>query len=103
MFEGFHVWTFLLGLPLGLLITAIILFFNWKRGKKERRFDERYAQMHQYARSLSWGVTTVTILLMWMIVIIVEGPGLAFFIITGVWVIHMTSYIIGAAIASKRY
>ncbi|MFJ7935490.1 hypothetical protein [Sporosarcina sp. NPDC096371] len=102
MYEGFDIWTFLVGLPLGLLIASIILFMNWKKGKKERRFDERYTTVHQHARSISWGVTTAAILIAWTIVIIVEGPGLAFFILTGLWVTHMVSYGIGAVFANSK-
>ena len=102
MYEGFSIWTFLAGLPLGLLIASIILFISWKKGKKRRLFDERYRRIHQHARSISWGVTTAVILIAWTIVIIVEGPGLAFFVLTGIWVAHMSSYAIGAAIASRK-
>ena len=102
MYEGFSIWLFLAGLPLGLLITSIILFISWRKGKKRRLFDERYTTIHQHARSISWGVTTAAILIAWTVVIIVEGPGLAFFIMTGIWVAHMSSYVIGAAIASSK-
>src|SRR4051794_30717634 len=101
MYEGFSIWTFLPGLPLGLLIASIVLFISWKKGKKERLFDERYTTIQQHARSISWGVTTAAILIAWTIVIIVEGPGLAFFIMSGIWVTHMLSYAIGTAIASS--
>lgn len=101
MYEEFNIWGFL-GLPLGLAITAVILFFSWKKGMKERRFDERYTRIHQHARSISWGATTVAILVGWMIIIIVEGPQLAFFILTGIWIVHGLSYIIGTVVASKK-
>ncbi|CAM3178664.1 hypothetical protein FITA111629_08155 [Filibacter tadaridae] len=102
MYEGFDIWTFLVGLPLALVIISIVMVVNWKKGKKERWFDERYKRIHQHARSISWGVTTAAILISWIIVIIIEGPHLAFFIITGIWVAHMVSYAIGAAIASSK-
>ncbi len=102
MYEGFDIWIFLAGLPLGLAITAIVLFISWRKGKKARRFDERYTTIHQQARSISWSVTTAAILIAWAIVIIVEGPHLAFFILSGIWGIHMLSYAIGAAIASSK-
>ena len=102
MYEGFHMGEFLAGLPLGFTVAAVILFFSWRKGKKERRFDERHTVIHQFARSFSWRVTTIAILGGWMIVIIVEGPSLAFFILMGIWVVHMASYAIGTAVASKR-
>lgn len=101
MYEGFNILGFL-GLPLGIIIAAVALFFSWRKGKKERRFDERYTRIHQHAKSISWGVTTVAILVVWMIVIIVEGPGLSFFLMSGIWVVHMFSYAIGTAVASTK-
>ncbi len=102
MYEGFDIWIFLAGLPLGLAIASLVLFISWKKGKKERRFDERYTRIHQHARSISWGVTTAALLIAWTIVILMEGPRLAFFILSGIWVVHMLSYAIGAAIASSK-
>lgn len=102
MYEGFDIGAFLMGLPFGIAIGGVILFFSWRKGKKERRFDERYTIIRQSARSFSWIVTTFAILIGWAVVIILEGPSPAFFILMGIWVVHMLSYIIGAAIASKR-
>ena len=102
MYEGFDLFTFFLGLPLGLVIVAIALYLSYRKGRKERRFDERYTIIHQYARSFSWIVTTITILIVWAVIIIVEGPGLSFFLMTGIWVAHMLSYVIGGAIASTK-
>ncbi|WP_318616717.1 hypothetical protein [Sporosarcina sp. YIM B06819] len=102
MYEGFDIWAFLLGFPLSLGIVLIILLVNSRIGKKNRLFDERYRKIHQQARSISWGVTTVAIYIAWMIVMIVEGPRLAFFILAGIWVTHMLSYLIGAVIANSK-
>ena len=102
MYEGFDIWTFLMGLPLGLTIASVLIFISWRKGKKERLFDERYTRIHQHARSISWVITTFTILIVWGIVIIVEGPGLTFFLISGMWAVHMVSYAVGGAIASKK-
>lgn len=102
MYEGFDIWVFLAGLPLGLIIVSIVMFIFFKRGKRDRIFDERYKRIHQHARSISWVVTTAAILIAWMIVILIEGPSLAFFILTGIWVTHMMSYLIGALIANKN-
>ncbi|WP_153731893.1 hypothetical protein [Sporosarcina obsidiansis] len=103
MYEGFTIWSFLLGMPLGLAIAGIIWYINWKVGKKQRRFDERYKNIHRQARSYSWVATTIAILIGWMAVMLMEGPGIAFFIFTAIWVIHMTSYIVGATIANNQH
>lgn len=101
MYENFDLVSFLLGLPLAILILAIVFLIMRSIGKKRRWFDERYNKIHEKARSLSWTVTTITILVVWMIIIVMEGPGLAFFLMTAIWVIHMLSYGIGSFIASK--
>ena len=102
MYEGFDWLSFFVGLPLGLVIFGIVYFFAWRKGKKERIFDERYKRVHRHGRSISWMVTSITILIGWTIIMIVEGPRLAFFILTGIWVAHMMSYLIGAAIANGQ-
>ena len=101
MYEKFDLFTFLIGLPLAIVIMLIVLLINRKIGKKKRWFDERYTRIHEKARSISWVTTTVTLLIVWMIIIVMEGPGLSFFLMTGIWVIHMISYIVGAAVASR--
>ena len=103
MYEGFDFWIFLLGLPLGLAISGLVYFFVHRKAKKERVYDERYTALHRHARSISWMVMTVAILVAWTIVIIVEGPKLAFFIMSALWVIHMLSWAVGSAIASKHH
>lgn len=103
MYEGFDFWTFMAGLPLGLAIWGVVYYFVRKKGKKERLFDERYKNIHRQARASSWMVMTGAILIAWIIVMVVEGAKLAFFIMTALWVIHMMSWAIGAAIASKEH
>ena len=82
---------------------GIVYFFVSKKGKKERIFDERYTNLHRHARAISWMVMTVAILIAWIIVMIVEGLKLAFFILSALWAIHMLSWAIGAAIANKHH
>lgn len=101
MYENFDLLSFLLGLPLAILIMAIVFLARRSVGKKRRWFDERYMKIHEKARSLSWTVTTITILIVWLIIIFMEGPGLAFFLMTAIWVIHMLSYGIGSLIANR--
>jgi len=101
MFEDFDLVSFLFGLPLAVVITVIVFLIMRSIGKQRRWFDERYVRIHEKARSLSWTVTTITILIVWMIIIFMEGPGLAFFLMTAIWVIHMLSYAIGSFIANR--
>ncbi|MFJ5772065.1 hypothetical protein [Psychrobacillus sp. NPDC093180] len=101
MYEGFDLFSFLIGLPLAIVIIAIVFLIMRRIGKQKRWFDERYVRIHEKARSLSWTVTTITILIVWLIIIFMEGPGLAFFLMTAIWVIHMLSYAIGSLIANR--
>lgn len=102
MREDFDLLAFMLGLPTGLAVTLIIGYFIWRKGKKTRRYDERYKSIQDQAKSLSWAVTQLAIVIAWAIVIIVEGPGLAFFLFTAVYVIAMVSYGVAAAAAEKK-
>lgn len=101
--EDFNWLAGLSGLVTGVLVASIVMYINYRIGKKQRRFDERYEQIHNKARSISWGVTVIAIIIGWGAVIVVEGASFAFFIITGIYVIGMISYIIGAAYASTKF
>lgn len=101
MYNNFDLLSFLLGLPLAIVIIAVVFLIMRRIGKQKRWFDERYVRIHEKARSLSWIVTTITILFVWMIITFMEGPGLAFFLMTAIWVIHMLSYGIGSFIANR--
>ncbi|MET3576571.1 hypothetical protein ACFFIY_00450 [Bhargavaea ullalensis] len=102
MYEGFEMSSFLAGLPLGIVITLIVFYFSWRKGKKERRFDERYKKIHESARSFSWAVTTFVLLIAWALVLFMEPPGTAFFVLMAVYMLHMISYGVGAGIAARR-
>lgn len=102
MYENFDWLAFLLGLPLALLIVAIVLPLQRRALKKQRVLDERYVTIHTQGRSFAWVVTAVAIALAWLVVLLIEPIGTAFFVLTFLWVVHFTSWLIGAAIASKR-
>ena len=69
---------FLTGLPLGIATTLLLFFIMWRIGKKRHWFDERFKMVHERALSISWRATTVGILVVWTIIILIEGPGLTF-------------------------
>lgn len=103
VYEGFDVSAFLLGLPLGMLVTGIVGYFVIRKGKKERRYDERYTKIHNGARSIGWFVSFFFIIGSWAFVIMYEKPSLAFFVLTAVYIVHVTAYGIGAAILNKKH
>lgn len=102
MYEGFDLGAFLMGLPFGITISLVVLLFVWRKGKKERRFDERYENVQKHAKSIGWGATTIALLIGWAIIILTEGASPAFFILMGIWVVHMLSYIVARAIVDAK-
>jgi len=102
MREDFDLLAFMLGLPTGIGIALTVWYFIWRKGKKERRYDERYKRIQEQAKSLSWSLTVLAIVIAWAIVIIFEGPGLAFFLFTALYVIAIVSYGVTSAIAEKK-
>ena len=102
MDKELNLVAFFSGLPLGIIFTLLILLILWRYGKKRRWFDERSKRVHEHAMSISWIATTGGILLIWSIIILYEGPGLAFWLMTALWVIHIGSFGIGTAFANRK-
>lgn len=90
------------GFLLGFITLLIVFYFYKKNGKKKRLFDERYHQVQRKARSTAWIISTYSIVVAWMVAIIVEGPGLSFFLITFIYVAHMMAYLIGGIRAEQK-
>lgn len=103
MFENVDNLAALSGFFFGFLTVTIALYFNHKIGKKKRRFDERYHQMHTRARSIAWSISTFCIVGAWMASIFVEGAGFSFFILTFVYVAHMIAYLISSIVVEKKF
>lgn len=93
---------FFTGLPLAVGIGLIVLLIVWRVGKRRGWFDERHKRANERAMSISWIATTAGILIIWMIITFIEGPGLAFWLITSLWAIHMVSLGVGSMIANKK-
>lgn len=93
------VWGFISG----ILTVGLVYYINYRIGKKKRRFDERYHQLHTKARSLAWGVSTICIVCAWLATLLVEGPGFSFFIVTFVYVAHMLAYLISSIVVEKKF
>ena len=102
MREDFDLLAFMLGLPTGMVPVLIVGYFVWKKGKKNRRYDERYKRVHERAMSLAWSVTMWVIVISLAIIYIFDGVGLALFLFSVVYVIGMVSYGVTAAIMEKK-
>lgn len=102
MYEGFNWLTFIIGLPLGLLIVFVALFIQKRILQKKRAYDERYTTIQVYARSTGWQVTTGAIIIAWIYILLTEPIGSAFFVITFLWIAHQMGYLIGAIRANAK-
>ncbi|MFD1019462.1 DUF2178 domain-containing protein [Thalassobacillus hwangdonensis] len=91
------------GLGIACVVLLITYFINRKVGKKNRRFDERYYQITRHAKSIGWDVTLVVLLIAWGLVIIVDGIGFSFFLLTGIYVIHCLSLLFSGIYATKKH
>ncbi|MGN7387558.1 DUF3796 domain-containing protein [Sporosarcina sp. SAFN-015] len=90
------------GFITGAGIVLLIAFLYFKKGKKERRFDERYQEVHGKARTLSWSITLIALMLMWVGALIFEGPKLAYLLLSSAYGVMLISYCIGVLIMNKR-
>lgn len=79
----------------GLYVFLLGLFYFQRRlGKKKYLFDERYRQETNQAKARAWDVSLVIMLLAWPVVIIFDGIGFSFFLLTGIFVLHNTSLMV---------
>ncbi|MFC4411551.1 DUF3796 domain-containing protein [Chungangia koreensis] len=101
--EDFNWLAGLSGLVTGVLVASLVMYINYRIGKKQRRYDERYEQIHNWGKAIAWSVTVLALVIGWGVIIVVEGASLAFFILSGIYVISMVAYAIGAAYASTKY
>ncbi|GEN82758.1 hypothetical protein SLU01_10700 [Sporosarcina luteola] len=92
----------LAGFITGAGVVLLIAFLYFKKGKKERRFDERYQEVHEKARTVSWSITLITLMLMWVGALIFEGPKLAYLLLSSAYGVMLISYGVGAMIYNKR-
>ncbi|MBB4826542.1 apolipoprotein N-acyltransferase [Sporosarcina luteola] len=83
------------------IVLLIALFYFWK-GRKERRFDERYETVHAKARTISWGITVIVLALMWLGALIYEGASLAFILLAAAYGIMLLSYGIAVFVLNKK-
>ncbi|WOV86575.1 DUF3796 domain-containing protein [Sporosarcina oncorhynchi] len=86
----------LAGFIVGAGVTLLIAFLYFKKGEKERRFDERYEQVNAKAIKLSWVTTLIVLLIMWLGVLIYEGAKIAFLLSVSAYGVLLISY--GAAL-----
>ncbi|WP_153731892.1 DUF3796 domain-containing protein [Sporosarcina obsidiansis] len=90
------------GFFVGFGTVLVIALYLRRKGKKERRFDERYEKIHAKARTISWGITVIVLALMWLGALLYEGTELAFVLLATVYAIMLLSYGIASLVLEKR-
>lgn len=86
----------------GFGLMLLLAIYKWRKGKKERRFDERYETIHGKARTFSWSITVVLIFMVFLGAVIYEGFKLAAILLAIVYVFILLTYWGAVAFFSKR-
>ncbi|MFC7685687.1 hypothetical protein [Ureibacillus sp. GCM10028918] len=88
---------------IGLAVVVVSAFYLPRRMmKKKKQYDERLVINDHLARSYSWMGSLGIIFIVWFLSLVVFHSLIAFWLITVIYVGHMLSYAIGAAIANGR-
>jgi len=92
----------LAGFITGAGVVLFIAFLYFRKGRKERRFDERYQEIHTKARTISWTVTLVLLAVLGLGSLVFEGSKLAFLLLSSTYGVMLISYGISVLILNKR-
>lgn len=92
----------LAGFITGAGVVLFIAFLYFRKGRKERRFDERYVEIHTKARTISWAVTLALLAFLGLGSLVFEGPKLAFLLLSSTYGVMLISYGISVLILNKR-
>lgn len=98
-----HLPDFLKGFGVGFIVMIIIQIVYWRRGKKLRRFDERYEKIQLESRSISWGFTLIALIVAIMLLAIIDGWSNGFIALISVYAITIISYFIATIVKKRRY
>lgn len=86
----------------GFGLVTLLAIYLWRKGKKERRFDERYETIRGKARTFSWGITIIVIFMMFLGAIIYEGFKLAALLLGILYAVILLTYWLSAFVLNKR-
>lgn len=86
----------------GAGLVLLVFYIYYRIGKKKRRFDERYQQIHMLARTYSWSITLLVLTGAWLVLLIVEGPGLAYYVALSAYTVMLLSYLLSAFVLNRR-
>lgn len=85
----------------GAGVVLLLLFLYIRKGKKEKRFDERYEEVHSKARTISWSITLILLTLMWVAAIVLDLGTLPFIFGISAYSVLLLSYIVSAIWLNK--
>ncbi len=95
-----------LGGLIGLLAGLVLGLAGWGFGKymqrKNRGLDERTAAITDRAKAFAWNLLVPSILVCWVVVILFDGIGLAFFVMTALFAVSQIAYVAGAVYQNGR-
>ncbi|MFD1206746.1 MULTISPECIES: hypothetical protein [Sporosarcina] len=85
----------------GAGVVLLLLFLYIRKGKKEKRFDERYEEVHSKARTISWSITLIVLMLLWVAAIVFDLGTLPFIFAISAYSVLLLSYIVSAIWLNK--
>ncbi|MCY7858511.1 DUF2178 domain-containing protein [Bacillus sonorensis] len=90
------------GIGIGVAGMIIAYFINKRINQKMRLFNERHQKIRYQAKTLSWNITMVGILIAWVLAILYKGISFSFFLITGLYILHCVSMLISTVYFAGR-
>lgn len=103
MRADFHPMPFIIGIIVGITITAILLWLNYKKATREKRYDERYNNLQYQSRAVAWSVSALTLVIAFGVLYIMQGFSLATIIVLLVYIIHLLTQFFMYLYMKKRY
>ncbi|VDG98819.1 Uncharacterised protein [Lysinibacillus sphaericus] len=90
------------GFVVGFGVVSIVVLIFWRRGKKNRLFDERYEKVHVKARTVSWITFVGLSYLLAIAVLIVEGWTLASMLLASLYAVGLITYFVAVLIYNRK-
>ncbi|MBD7985861.1 DUF3796 domain-containing protein [Sporosarcina sp. Sa2YVA2] len=90
------------GFITGAGIVLLLAFIYFKKGNKQRKFDERYEQVNAKAIKFSWISTLIVLLFMWLGVLIYEGAKLAFLLSVSAYGVLLITFGVAHFVYNRR-
>ncbi|WOV83517.1 hypothetical protein PGH26_11475 [Sporosarcina jeotgali] len=90
------------GFVVGFGVVSILALIFWRRGRKNRLFDERYEQVHIKARTVSWITFLGLSYLFTLAALLLEGWTLATILLACLYAVGLIVYFAAVLIYNKK-